>query len=218
VIPVEPAAWQQACAGSPLKTGTLEIWRAPVGLGAEMNETNGLKPEECLRAERMLNPARRMQYTAGHALLHGVRAKHGMPLFTSLSHSGEWIVAAAARRGPVGVDVEFLRPNRPLERLSRRFFAPEEHAWLMRSPEEDWVRLFYRLWTAKEALFKALGMPASAAHFAARPVIAPEGDSAFSEVPIVEGCRVGWFSAAPGYVGAYAASADVLQVRYLYPA
>ena len=190
----------------------------PVDPDAEAGDITRLEPEEQARAERMQNPNRRTQYIAGHVLLNRIRAAHGAPLSTSLSHSGEWVLAVAARVGPVGVDVEILRADRPLARLSRRFFAPEEHAWLAQSPEEERVLLFYGLWTAKEALFKVLGLPAGAAHFTARRVFAPGDNPAVPGFPIVEGCRVGWFSAAPGYMGAYAAPADLSQVRHLYPA
>ena len=217
MIFVEPASWEPACAGNPLENGALEIWRTPAGLSTATDKAAPLKPEEQAHAELMLNPMRRAQFAAGHALLNKIRARHGAPLFTSLSHSGQWVLAAAAKSGPVGVDAEILRADRPLCRLSQRFFAPEEHAWLAQFPEEERVHLFYGLWTAKEALFKALGMPSGAAHFAARRVFAPEGSQALPESCIVEGCRVGWFSAAPGCMGAYAAPVGVSRVRYLRP-
>lgn len=218
MIPIEPAPWEPARPGRLLEAGTLEIWRAPVDWDAPTGEHVGLYPEERKRAERMRSAARRAQFAAGHALLNRIRAEHGEPMFTSLSHSGNWVTAAAARSGPVGVDVESLRMDRPLERLSRRFFAPEEHAGLARFPAEERVQLFYRLWTAKEALFKALGMPAGAAHFAARRVFVPDACAAAPESVVVEGFRVGWFSVAPGCLGAYAAPADISRVRYLRPA
>jgi phosphopantetheinyl transferase (holo-ACP synthase) len=218
VIPVEPASWEQAGAQDVLQDGVLEVWRMPADLAARAGDATRLVAEERAHAERMRDSARRRQFVAGHALLNTLRAAHGAPLSTSLSHSGEWIVAAAARRGPVGVDVEIMRADRPLERLSHRFFAPEEHAWLERVPAEDRVQCFYRLWTAKEALFKALGVPAGAAHFAARRIFVPDAAGDVPKDFIVEGCAVGWFFAAPGYLGAYAAPSSVSRVRFLSPA
>lgn len=218
MIPIEPAPWEPARAGNLLEDDTLEIWSMPADLNAQADQVTGLELKERAWAERMRSPARRAQYLAGHLLLNQLRARHGAPLFTSLAHSGEWVVAASARTGPVGIDVEFLQMERPLERLSRRFFTPEEHGRLAQSSSEEQVRIFYGLWTAKEALFKALGMSAGAAHFAERPVPASSRDETFPRECIVEGCRVGWFIAAPGYLGAYAAPAGVSRVRHLLPA
>lgn len=218
MIPVESAPWEPACARGTLDTDTIELWRAPV----EPEERAGMAPElageERARAERMQNPHRQAQFIAGHTLLNSIRAAHGAPLHTSLSHSGEWVLAAAARTGPVGVDVELLRADRPLERLSLHFFAPQEHAWLMRFSTEEQVLSFYGLWTAKEALFKALGMPAGAAHFAALPLFAAADAAALPQRITVEGCRVGWFHAAPGYLGAYADPSGTSRTRFLLPA
>lgn len=65
----------------------------------------------------------------------------------SISHSGHWAVCAVSDR-PVGVDVE--RPRCSPE-VARRFFHPDELL------SEDPVFLT-RLWTAKEAFVKALGL------------------------------------------------------------
>jgi len=211
VISAEPVLWGAVCGEGALAEGTLEIWRTSAAAGRVLS----LTPEEQARAERMLNPMRRAQFSAGHTLLNRIHARHGSPLCTSLSHSGPWIVAAVGRGGPVGVDVERLQPNRPLDHLSQRFFPPEEHAWLAEFPEAERANLFYALWTAKEALFKALGMPVGAAHLAARRILSPEDKKGLPECSIVEGCRVGWFSVADGYLGAYAVSGVPSNIHYI---
>jgi acyl carrier protein len=71
----------------------------------------------------------------------------------SLSHTDRWGVAAAAT-GPAagtGVDLEHLRPVDP--RTARFFLRPEEENWLRRAPRREVAHV--RLWTVKEALFKA---------------------------------------------------------------
>ncbi len=187
-------------------------------MNAQLPEWSVLAPEERVRAEGMHNAARKAQYVAGHALLNKLRAARGVPLHTSLTHSGAWVFVAVSRGGPVGVDVELMRPDRPLERLSRRFFPREEQDWLARSSAAEQVGRFYALWTAKEALFKALGMPPNAAHFASRQVFNSETHGSVPREIVVEGLWVGWFEAAPGYLGAYAVPSEVMQVRYLLPA
>ena len=192
---------------------TAGVWLAAADDELPPDLSARLTPEERARAEGMLDPVRRGQYAAGHALLGGIREDQGAPLSVSLAHSGPWAVVAAARQGPVGVDVEMVRADRPVVRLSRRFFTAEEHAWLCQFPEEEGVRVFYALWTAKEALFKALGMPEGAAHFAARKVFALERRGAFPATVAVEGCRVGWFQVTPRCLGAYAVPAEISRVR-----
>jgi acyl carrier protein len=71
----------------------------------------------------------------------------------SLSHTDRQGVAAGAT-GPgagIGVDLEDLRPADP--RCAHFFLRPEEEAWLRQASPREVAHL--RLWTVKEALFKA---------------------------------------------------------------
>lgn len=79
------------------------------------------------------------------------------PLDVSLSHGGGWIAAAVSDEGRIGIDVE--REREVSAGLEARSFAPAERAWLDAAPDaaERRARLF-RLWTAKEAYTKALGL------------------------------------------------------------
>ncbi|MER7420438.1 4'-phosphopantetheinyl transferase superfamily protein [Micromonospora peucetia] len=74
----------------------------------------------------------------------------------SVSRSGPVVVVAARPGGPVGVDVERCRPL-PAPELARRWYAPAEAAWLAGRPADGQAADFLRLWTAKEAVGKALG-------------------------------------------------------------
>lgn len=88
--------------------------------------------------------------------------EHGKPLLIdhpehhfSVSHSGEYAVCVLSS-APVGVDVERIRPLSALS-LAERYFADEEQAWLRCLPEQERQIAFFRLWTAKESVLKALG-------------------------------------------------------------
>jgi acyl carrier protein len=72
---------------------------------------------------------------------------------TSVSHAhGVSVVAAAiGTRATIGVDLEENRPADP--RAGRFFLQPAELAWLDTAPARNDEHL--RLWTVKEALFKA---------------------------------------------------------------
>ena len=74
----------------------------------------------------------------------------------SLSHSGGWAVAvgtASSRVSGIGVDLERGRTPRP---QAVRFYLDEsERSWLSGQPMRSRPRHRLRLWTAKEAVFKA---------------------------------------------------------------
>jgi phosphopantetheine--protein transferase-like protein len=75
-------------------------------------------------------------------------------LAVSVSHSRALVAVAASAAGPVGVDVEDVYP-REVSGLARRWFGAEELEWMARQP--DVLTAFVQLWTAKEAVGKALG-------------------------------------------------------------
>ncbi|WP_328329302.1 4'-phosphopantetheinyl transferase superfamily protein [Kribbella sp. NBC_00382] len=81
-------------------------------------------------------------------------APHVDPLAVSISHSQRLVAVTAGLSGPVGIDLEDRYP-RPVSALARRWFTPAELAWMRVQPEE--LEAFLHLWTAKEAIGKALG-------------------------------------------------------------
>lgn len=72
----------------------------------------------------------------------------------NLSHSGIYAAAAVSRGREVGIDVEKIRPDASGRDIAARFFSGEEQVWLDATPG---VEAFFRLWTAKEAVLKAMG-------------------------------------------------------------
>ncbi len=69
----------------------------------------------------------------------------------SLTHSGPW-VAIAWGTEPLGLDLEVFRPDARQEKIARRFFCPDEQAYLQRHPDR-----FFKLWTMKESYLKYRG-------------------------------------------------------------
>ena len=104
---------------------------------------------------------------------HFERGKRGKPHLADLapfniSHAGDFAVLALSRQN-VGVDLERIRPL-DWQRISSRFFHPEERAFLAQSTEPE--RDFFRIWTLKESYLKAegTGFSVSPASFAVLPV------------------------------------------------
>jgi 4'-phosphopantetheinyl transferase len=79
------------------------------------------------------------------------------PLSFNLSHSrGRALVAVSSGR-EVGVDVERLRRDLPMDRLAARFFSPREIAALRSTADAVRPAAFFACWTRKEAFVKATG-------------------------------------------------------------
>jgi 4'-phosphopantetheinyl transferase len=74
----------------------------------------------------------------------------------NLTHSGDWAALALARDVDVGIDIEKIRLVEP--GLPQRYFSLQEQAALSTlAGQEDWLEGFFRAWTRKEALLKAVG-------------------------------------------------------------
>lgn len=70
----------------------------------------------------------------------------------NLSHSGEWIVAALTSRGHVGVDVEKIKHFD--EEIMAYAMSEEEINKINQYAKFHRPKLFYELWTMKEAIYK----------------------------------------------------------------
>ncbi len=93
---------------------------------------------------------------AGYSLAHG---KHGKPyienhpeIFFNLSHCRGMAVCAISD-SEIGVDAELIRPYNG--KAARRVFSENEIKYVSEAPDSG--EAFFRLWTLKEALGKAVG-------------------------------------------------------------
>lgn len=91
--------------------------------------------------------------------------QYGKPYLTTspfefnLSHSGDYAVLAISRNLVLGIDVEYIDASVACRELAERFFAREEITQLQSCIQQsDQLRdSFFRIWTAKESIIKALG-------------------------------------------------------------
>ena len=134
------------------------------------------------RWERFQHTPARRQYTLCRAALRSLLCEHlgcgndrlsfetaegGKPLAIldgqpvpagfNVSHSGRHGLIALAPTGRIGVDIEECVPRDDLDRLAGAVFGPAEQTALAAASGDDRIRLFFRLWTLKEAVAKALG-------------------------------------------------------------
>ena len=127
-----------------------------VELFLEMNVSPAVsskqRREECLRRFFLLwgiDPPPSMEFVQGAYGKPMLKGKN-VPCF-SVTHSGSlWSCAVAPF--PLGLDAEQERPV-DTEGLARRFFHPEEYAFLKKGNFTD----FFQVWTAKESFVKYTG-------------------------------------------------------------
>ena len=79
------------------------------------------------------------------------------PFSFNVSHSGTHGLIGFAPRGRLGVDVEERVDRRYLDRIVESVFGPSEQEAFAKVSGHCKLQSFYRLWTMKEALIKALG-------------------------------------------------------------
>ncbi len=87
------------------------------------------------------------------------RELRGQPAITfNMSHAHGRALIAVSKGQEVGVDLERIRSEVEVVKLSERYFAPSEHATIMQSSQEQRAARFFRYWVAKEAVLKAQGI------------------------------------------------------------
>ncbi|QUM83914.1 MULTISPECIES: 4'-phosphopantetheinyl transferase superfamily protein [unclassified Moritella] len=88
-----------------------------------------------------------------------------VPLKCCISHShGQVLIALAPTTQPIklGVDLEWISTKRSLERIAHHYYHAEELAACTAQSLMLKAQAFYRIWTLKEALAKAIKQPIAA--------------------------------------------------------
>ncbi|TVY06836.1 4'-phosphopantetheinyl transferase family protein [Paenibacillus cremeus] len=141
-----------------------------------------LSPEEQLRAFRFKYAQDQSRYIISHALLRLLLSayteiapseltlestKHGKPYLAArlehkriqfnITHSNDTFCCVLSKDWEVGVDVEQIRKDFDWFSIAQSYFSPMEAAQLEATPVDGQASAFYKLWTRKEALLKAIG-------------------------------------------------------------
>lgn len=81
---------------------------------------------------------------------------HHPHLQFNLSHSDNQAIYAVTLNHAIGIDIEKMTDHYP-QAVAKRFLSPQEYNAINASPHDKRAMLFYRVWTRKEALVKAIG-------------------------------------------------------------
>lgn len=213
----------------------IDLWAVSL---APANATDGsyrrlLSPEEQARADRYLKSQDAERWTVARAMLRAVLASYldgdpdnitfeydsynkpflppdqlSEPLHFNLSHSDELMLLAVSRDSAMGIDVEATRPLDDIARVARRFFEPTETAALLALPAAEQIAAFYRCWTRKEAVLKAVGTGLSTPLDSFTVAFLPGAEASMRWCDSWEGphesLQLSGFTLCPGYVGALA--------------
>lgn len=158
---------------------TVDVWRVSI-LDSSTPSTAVLSADEVRRLGRRLGEMDRRRaltaWTSRREILARYlgcaprdvpleRAEDGRPFLRasgfalehSMTHSGDWMMLAVSRLGPVGLDLEQVDRSIDVGRLAARFFAREDAVAIAALPREEQAEAFFRAWTEKEAYLKGIG-------------------------------------------------------------
>ncbi len=168
-----------------LKAGSVGVWTASLELPTDAlsDLRRLLSGDELERADRFHFDRDRLRYIAARVLLRTLLGRyldcgptsirfdygrHGKPalvspsaqieLFFNLSHTHDFAIYAVTALGPIGVDVERVRADFPIEEIIPQFCLPSEADALRRLPAPLRNERALALWTRKEAYCKAQGL------------------------------------------------------------
>jgi 4'-phosphopantetheinyl transferase len=156
------------------------VWCVPLECSASMEcELSALlAPVEAARAARFATRDDRRRYVVSHAALrlilsaftgrdshaiHIATGARGMPYMKSsgphfsLSRGGGVALVAVTTEGPIGVDVERVRPDLELDTFSRPLVPRADADRIDALAPEEQSRAWFQAWTRLEAAAKASG-------------------------------------------------------------
>jgi 4'-phosphopantetheinyl transferase len=94
---------------------------------------------------------------AGKPFLTSDARAHSAITF-SVSHAHTRALIAVSHAQDIGVDLELIRSEVEVVKLSERYFVPAEHTAIMQAAEDQRAAMFFRHWVVKEAVLKAKGI------------------------------------------------------------
>jgi 4'-phosphopantetheinyl transferase len=235
--------WPAVPVGGSLEANGVHVWCALLERSlAELGRLAGLlSDDERQRAERSHNLNVRREFIVSRAVLRSllgcylgcdprhVRFRHGpsgkpdlaephpnQRLHFNISHSHGVALFALTRHGPIGVDVEQLRPFPTHLDMAERYFSPSEFHALRGLDPVGRGEAFFHTWTRKEAFLKAHGGGLSYGLERVEVTVCPREPPRILRLDGEESRAASWslhtLTPVPGYVGALALQAQSARI------
>jgi 4'-phosphopantetheinyl transferase len=167
-----------------LAAGQVHVWKIWQEEARFADFTSLLSNEEMERASRLRTAALFHRFAANHGMLRILLGSYlgmdprrlqfaanpygkpslremGLHLRFNMTHSDDLTLIAVCLQSEVGIDVETVRPVEEWEEIAKSHFSDDEYRCLLAEPMQpaDLQRdAFFRCWTRKEAVIKAIGM------------------------------------------------------------
>ncbi len=181
---IDISLWKPPPASLLIEADDLHLWRFRIDISAQSaaNLRQLLAADECARADRFIRPLHQVKYIAARYALRWILAgylqhppvsivfdyspqgkpalgkSHRSKIRFNLSHSGDWALLAVTTGADLGVDVEEVVLKDNVQQLGDYAFNDVEKRVFANFSPARRQRGFYRLWTAKEARLKMLGV------------------------------------------------------------
>ena len=182
--PIEPASSSQRWWSPFCEVGSITVSRVDLAPHASREESalSWLDRDEVSRSRRFLYPGPIRRFVLCRSALRAIlcgelgcenrqltfgEGRYGKPYAMlrdkpitagfNVSHSGEHGLIAFAPHGRLGVDVEERVAREDIDSLSKMVFGPDEQSALASARGRRKIDMFFKFWTIKEALIKAVG-------------------------------------------------------------
>lgn len=216
--PVKASTWPE-CAAGPLllQSGEVHVWSIDLEVPAavERQLATTLDRHEIDRAMQFHRSEHRRRFIVSHGALRGLLGElvglkpdqirfghvpYGKPYLArchpiafNMSHSHNCALVAVSLEGPLGIDIERVRPLPDLEAISGRFFSTTEvrHLHSVAGTALE-ARCFFNCWTRKEALIKGLSMGLQLPLNQFSVSLLPDEAAAVTEDKTTQGILAGW--------------------------
>ena len=177
---VDNQTWNYAPINPSFKDKEIHVWRVVLPISQRIKEKfeEVLSSDEHIRLKKYHFEIDRDRFLVARGGLRNIIARYldalpkdisfnyskfGKPylnhssLCFNVSHSGNYILYAIAQDVHIGIDVEECKHDIDFLSIAKQFLSESEYnKFLTVSPAERWLA-FYRCWTRKEAVLKAIG-------------------------------------------------------------
>lgn len=135
----------------------------------------------------------------------------------NVSHSGRWVLIGITSLSPIGVDVEEIREFESIPSIVKSNFSLSECEQWQALPKSQRTVAFFRGWTCKEAVIKALGTGVSVPTDAVEVDLDPSQPPRIIHFGLANPSNANWrleaHSPAPGYLAAVACDERVTKIH-----